>query len=163
MIEGGLLTPSDSRFCCCWMRSSESASPPTVKSVSTSTDLMGAKKFYVGTTVGCAATAPSDLVDHPFFLTEPGLASSEEFVLFRLRCSRNSHSSGAIGAADKAIVPPTDRNRSKFTMPTSEQQVELYLNCTAHRTRLQQASDISVKSSSQLLSALSHQSHSCVR
>jgi hypothetical protein len=81
----------------------------------TSTALRGTKKLQVGISDGRAAIALSDFEDQPGFLAEQGLASSEEFVLFRLRCSRNSPSSGAAGAADEAIDLPSDRNRWKFT------------------------------------------------
>jgi hypothetical protein len=81
---------------------------PAVVSVSTCTYLKGAKKLRVRTTVGRAPTTLSVLVEQPCFLTEPGLASSEEFVFFRLRCYRNSHSAGAVGTEDEAIDPLSD-------------------------------------------------------
>jgi len=90
MTRGGLLTPCSTGYGYCWVRGSEPAPSFTVVSVSTSTALRGAKKLRIEITYGCVATALSDFVEQRCFLAVPGSASSEEFVPFRLRRSRNS-------------------------------------------------------------------------
>jgi hypothetical protein len=86
---------------------SESASSPAVMPMSTSTALRGAKKLRARFSYGRATTALSGLLDRPCFLAEPGPASFEEIVLFRLRCSRNSPSSR--GMLERKMQPSANR------------------------------------------------------
>jgi hypothetical protein len=136
-------------------RGCESVPSPSVMSMSTTSTALRREKKLVTCWGHLWARRNGPLRGPALFF-----ASSEEFVLFRLRCSRNSPTSGADGAADEAIDSPSDRNRSKFTMPSSPQQHQMELSCTAHYTSLPQTPDTNVKLSNQLFSDEWHQSRS---